>query len=72
MCALIGRHLEKKGDDFEVMFGEKAPPEVFETELDSIAAMLFKATSQIHERLKSNCKAELEALERELDVARDS
>ncbi len=64
--ALLSRHFEKLGDDFQLALYKKRSLDDYATYLDSAAILLLDATNQIHERFKSGHQKQVEALRQEL------
>lgn len=68
--ALIRRHIEIKGADFEVVFYKNEPVEEFLSYIDSTCGMLVHAALGIHELLGTEVLSEVEALREDLEVWR--
>ena len=72
ISALLQRHVIQKDETFELAIYKDLSKDDFNTILDSVAALLLKATVNIHERFKSDVTRELEQLNKELAVIRGS
>jgi hypothetical protein len=68
--ALISRHVELDGRDFEVVYYKDEPVESFLPTLDSTAGLLIEATQSIHESFKSESLTEVRKLREELITVR--
>ncbi|MEO5322843.1 DUF5677 domain-containing protein [Mesorhizobium sp. CC13] len=68
--ALVDRHLEVNGDDFEVVGYREVTLPDFEPILDSAAGSLMEATDVVHAYSKSGLDEEVKALRAELDAIR--
>ena len=68
--ALLSRHFEKLGDDFQLALYKKRSLDDYGTYLDSAAILLLDATIQIHERFKSGHQKQVDALRQELATLR--
>ena len=68
--ALISRHVELDGHDFEVVYYKDEPVESFLPTLDSTAGLLIEATQSIHESFKSESLGEVQKLREELTTVR--
>ena len=68
--ALIKRHIEIKGADFDIVFYKDEPIEEFLSYIDSTCGMLINASIGIHELLESKVLSEINSLKEELEVWR--
>jgi hypothetical protein len=68
--ALIKRHIEIKGADFDIVFYKDEPIEEFLTYIDATCGMLIQASIGIHELLGSKIHAEVKTLKEELEAWR--
>lgn len=68
--ALISRHIEIKGADFEIVFYKGEPVEEFLSYIDSTCGVLVHAAIGIHELLNSELLSEVKALEKDIEAWR--
>lgn len=65
--ALIKRHIEIKGADFDIVFYKNEPIEEFLTYIDSTCGMLVHSAIGMHELLGSEVLSEVKALQKSLE-----
>lgn len=68
--ALISRHIEIKGADFEIVFYKDEPLEEFLSYIDSTCGVLVHAAIGIHELLGKDVLSEVKALKEDLEAWR--
>jgi hypothetical protein len=68
--ALVDRHLEIKGNDFQVVFYKDEPLEGFLTYIDSTTSMLLDASKKIHEFFQTGFSSQIQALDDKLTEIR--
>jgi hypothetical protein len=68
--ALVTRHFEETEGDFDVVMYKDAPLESFDATLDSIAAFLLEASTEIHKAFDTKQEAAIEAIVQELEAVR--
>jgi Family of unknown function (DUF5677) len=68
--ALISRHLERRANDFNVVFYKDEPIETFLATLDSTAGLLLEASLSVHEAFNSGSLAEIQKIREELNAIR--
>jgi hypothetical protein len=68
--ALISRHIEIKGADFEIVFYKDEPVEEFLSYIDSTCGVLVHAAIGIHELLGKDVLSEVKALKEDLEAWR--
>lgn len=68
--ALISRHIEIKGADFEIVFYRDEPVEEFLSYIDAACGILVHAAIGIHELLGTEVLSEVRALENDLEMWR--
>ena len=61
--ALVDRHLEISGKDFQVVFYKDEPLEAFVIYLDSATSMLIDASKKIHEFFQTGFLPQMQALD---------
>jgi hypothetical protein len=64
--ALVDRHLEISGKDFQVVFYKDEPLEEFLTYVDSAISMLIDASKKIHEFFQTGFLPQMQALDDKL------
>ena len=68
--ALVSRHFDESGSDFDVVMYKDEPLESFAATLDSASALLLEASLETHKAFRSKHVAEVEALFKELQDLR--
>lgn len=65
--ALVNRHIEIKGADFDLVFYKDAPLSDFLASIDSTCGLLVHSAIEIHELLNSEVLSEVKALKEDLE-----
>lgn len=68
--ALVSRHIEIKGSDFEIIFYNDTPIEEFLLYIDLTSGLLVHSAIGIHELLNSDVLSEVKALGKDLEAWR--
>lgn len=68
--ALVDRHLEIKGNNFQVVFYKDEPLEEFLTYVDNATYMLIDASKKIHEFFQTGLSPQIQALDDKLSQIR--
>jgi hypothetical protein len=68
--ALISRHIERRDNDFKIVFYKDEPIETFLATLDSTAGLLIEASLSVHKAFNSGSLIEIQKTREELNAMR--